>query len=298
MQTLPKLEILSVIGKQIRVLDWVKNLLVFLPYFILPDQNDDLSSSVLAFVAFCFASSFSYVVNDLLDRKSDKNLEVKKLRPYASGRLKLGDMVFLSCICLMFLAFTLNYVNLLTTTVISLYVMTTSIYSAFLKRYFFTRFISLLLFYSFRLLAGFVVLEKNLDLNLFVLNTIMMSWLILIKIGHDDRLKCVQRWDRKPFAQISRQAVLALALIHLSIVTYCTNRLVVSAQTSSVQKQLVWLDVIMVNVFLVFIVFHNSQESKKQEIIKSILSNPFLKFTFFMILMITTTIKFINPNEN
>ncbi len=38
-------------------------------------------------VAFCFASSFAYIVNDIKDRQSDRTHPVKKMRPLASGQI-------------------------------------------------------------------------------------------------------------------------------------------------------------------------------------------------------------------
>jgi len=45
--------------------------------------------AVLAFFAFCFASSVVYIINDLLDKESDRLHPIKKKRPIATGELSV-----------------------------------------------------------------------------------------------------------------------------------------------------------------------------------------------------------------
>lgn len=68
---------------------WVKNLLLFAPLVFAHRTGvpDAVSSAMLAFVAFCLASSSVYLLNDLVDREADRLHPKKQLRPIASGRL-------------------------------------------------------------------------------------------------------------------------------------------------------------------------------------------------------------------
>ena len=75
-----------IILKAIRIHQWVKNFLVFIPMIAshqITIQN--IYNSFLAFFAFCLIASSGYIVNDLLDLKFDKSHPYKKLRPFASG---------------------------------------------------------------------------------------------------------------------------------------------------------------------------------------------------------------------
>ena len=97
------------LAKTMRPLQWVKNGLVFLPFVFAIDvawSTDDLGQVtdlllrlVLVFLAFCAMSSAVYLLNDLLDRNSDRQHPVKRNRPIASGRVgfpaALGSMVAL-----------------------------------------------------------------------------------------------------------------------------------------------------------------------------------------------------------
>ncbi len=80
-----------------RPLQWVKNLLVFLPLLFAVDlvwEPGDLSTLipyiprlVALFAAFCALSSAIYILNDLADRESDRRHPTKRARPIASGSL-------------------------------------------------------------------------------------------------------------------------------------------------------------------------------------------------------------------
>ena len=80
-----------------RPLQWVKNLLVFLPLLFAVDlvwEPSDVTTLLpyvprLAglFAAFCALSSAVYLLNDLADRESDRRHPTKRTRPIASGLL-------------------------------------------------------------------------------------------------------------------------------------------------------------------------------------------------------------------
>ncbi|MDX2186798.1 MAG: UbiA family prenyltransferase [Opitutaceae bacterium] len=75
--------------RALRPHQWVKNLLVFLPFLASHsfERGDLLLSTVVAFAVFCLLASASYLVNDLLDLHADRLHPVKRLRPIAAGAL-------------------------------------------------------------------------------------------------------------------------------------------------------------------------------------------------------------------
>lgn len=68
---------------------WIKNLILFGPLVF--DYKlaalDLLGRALLAFAAFCLASSAVYFVNDVLDVESDRQHPAKQSRPLASGQI-------------------------------------------------------------------------------------------------------------------------------------------------------------------------------------------------------------------
>ena len=79
---------------------WAKNLLLYLPFVFTinlwwspGEVGRTLGPFVqvtLAFLLFCLLSSAVYIMNDVIDRDSDRQHPVKRLRPIASGALSPG----------------------------------------------------------------------------------------------------------------------------------------------------------------------------------------------------------------
>jgi 4-hydroxybenzoate polyprenyltransferase len=81
--------------RSLRPAQWAKNLFVVAPAVfsgLLLDERVALRVA-LALVAFCFASSSVYLVNDLRDREEDRNHPLKRHRPLAAGTLKVSTAV-------------------------------------------------------------------------------------------------------------------------------------------------------------------------------------------------------------
>lgn len=73
----------------IRLHQWLKNLLVFVPLVMAHRffELDLLGKTFLAFLAFGLCASSVYLVNDLLDLPSDRHHPQKRRRPFATGEL-------------------------------------------------------------------------------------------------------------------------------------------------------------------------------------------------------------------
>lgn len=70
---------------------WIKNFFVLAPAVFAKDlfTTAVMSRVVVGFAVFCAVSSATYLVNDVLDRESDRSHPVKRLRPIASGALSV-----------------------------------------------------------------------------------------------------------------------------------------------------------------------------------------------------------------
>ena len=93
---------LKVINKQIRIHQWVKNVLVFVP-LITSHQAGNIElfiSCILAFFAYSFCASATYILNDLSDLESDRKHHKKCFRPLASGALSITQGLLISAILL------------------------------------------------------------------------------------------------------------------------------------------------------------------------------------------------------
>jgi len=75
--------------RQLRVHQWMKNCLVFVPLLAAHrlESAELLIKSALAFVAFSFLASTVYILNDWLDIEADRRHPTKCKRPLPSGEL-------------------------------------------------------------------------------------------------------------------------------------------------------------------------------------------------------------------
>ena len=156
--------------RAIRLHQWAKNVLIFLPVLLAHVQAAGLLvASGLAFLSFGMAASATYIVNDLLDLEADRHHPRKRRRPFASGDLSpiAGLMTALVFACA---AVTLALLIPVTLTSVSpqitltkpysflewlaLYAVTTTAYSLRLKRSVLVDVIVLSGLYTVRILAG------------------------------------------------------------------------------------------------------------------------------------------------
>ena len=124
----------KILFRELRPHQWVKNLLVFVPVITSHQINTStISNALLGFVAFCFAASSIYILNDILDINDDRNDPLKKKRPIASGELSIKSaikvmIVLVALVCCITFFIPINAVYIL----IFYYLVTTS-YSLKLK---------------------------------------------------------------------------------------------------------------------------------------------------------------------
>lgn len=81
---------------------WTKNAFVFIGLIFSGQALHILSleRSIIAFFAFCLASSAIYILNDIGDLERDRQHPVKRFRPLASGRLPVSWAIALMCVVL------------------------------------------------------------------------------------------------------------------------------------------------------------------------------------------------------
>jgi 4-hydroxybenzoate polyprenyltransferase/phosphoserine phosphatase len=83
---------LKALVRELRIYQWVKNLLVFVsPVMAQAIMEPGVFSTIaVVFLGFCCAASGVYVINDLMDIEADRHHARKRKRPFASGALPIG----------------------------------------------------------------------------------------------------------------------------------------------------------------------------------------------------------------
>lgn len=146
----------SALFRALRVHQYVKNLLVFLPlifgHFI--QDSHAIEQAVFACMSFCCLSSSAYIFNDLMDREKDQQHALKARRPFASGELSITTgriMLTLLFLMALTLSFTLSWPFRIT---LLLYYVITFLYSLYLKKRVLLDVFCLATLYTLRVIAG------------------------------------------------------------------------------------------------------------------------------------------------
>ncbi len=147
---------LKQVGKALRVHQWAKNVLVFIPVVASHQLTHRplLVHAVLAFLSFSLTASSVYILNDCLDLSSDRRHPRKKSRPFASGSLSIPVGLSLAVGSLMagvLLAFALPSVFFM---VLAGYFVLTTAYSFYLKQFVLLDVIVLAQLYTVRVYGG------------------------------------------------------------------------------------------------------------------------------------------------
>ncbi len=86
---------------------WVKNVFVLAALVfargseggLFQGRMDDVRRTMWAFAAFCLGASAIYLVNDVMDRESDRRHPTKRNRPIAAGRVSVAQALALAAAC-------------------------------------------------------------------------------------------------------------------------------------------------------------------------------------------------------
>jgi 4-hydroxybenzoate polyprenyltransferase len=170
--------------RAMRVHQWSKNLLVFVPLLTAHLVLDAAAwvESLLAFAAFSLLASGTYLLNDLHDLDADRRHPTKCRRPLASGALSI-PAGFASAIVLALAGLAIAFVALPKAFVgaIGMYLVLTLAYSLFLKRLLLVDVVALSLLYTVRIYAGAEAIEVELSEWLFVFSLFVFTSLAFLK---------------------------------------------------------------------------------------------------------------------
>jgi 4-hydroxybenzoate polyprenyltransferase/phosphoserine phosphatase len=139
----------------IRVHQWAKNALIFLPLLLAHDLGlSRVLTTLLAFISFSLAASATYIVNDLLDIEADRRHRNKRQRPFAAGDLSALQGFAIIAVFLALSIVGASFIPAGFSLWLALYLVTTLAYTGYLKRIPLVDVLVLSGLYTTRLLAG------------------------------------------------------------------------------------------------------------------------------------------------
>ncbi|MEE9444355.1 MAG: UbiA family prenyltransferase [Cocleimonas sp.] len=149
--------------KGIRLHQWVKNLLVFVPLFLDHRFNDGQAfmQVLLTFFGLSILASFTYIINDLLDLESDRLNKTKRKRPFASGLISIKQAVVMMAVLFAIFIVILTQLSSSVIIVLMIYLAATLAYSFYLKRVAMLDVTMLAGLFSLRIIAGIVAIDSS-----------------------------------------------------------------------------------------------------------------------------------------
>ena len=175
-----------VLLRAIRIHQWVKNLILFVPMITAHRFTDSalFMHALVAFFSFGMCASAVYLINDLVDLESDRQHEHKRNRPLASGAMSVNQALILIPLLLM-LGIFLGYLVSINYLLVSvLYFLTTLGYSFLFKQIVLVDIIVLAILYTIRVVAGGIA--TNLEVS---------QWLIGFSLFFFVSLACIKRFS-------------------------------------------------------------------------------------------------------
>lgn len=168
--------------KQMRVHQWAKNALLFVP--LLASHKIEFSAiaqTLLGFVSFGLAASAVYVLNDLIDIDSDRNHHSKRNRPLAAGALRIQDAISLFLLLVLAALFGGAFIHPEFIAVIVGYWLLNILYTFYFKKEVVLDIILLSGMYTMRLFAGAAVVQVPVSHWLLSFSTLFFFSLACVK---------------------------------------------------------------------------------------------------------------------
>ncbi|MDA8526743.1 UbiA family prenyltransferase [Gammaproteobacteria bacterium] len=171
--------------KQLRIHHWLKNIIIFVPAFIVA-SSDYLSLAIIyklivAFFTFSIVASFVYILNDLIDIKSDISHPTKSKRPLAAGSISVSSAYKALFVFGVVILIILIFLNFRSSLLILTYLMLNILYSKYLKKVLLLDCFVLSSFYTLRIIYGAVVINIPLSFWLIAFSTFFFLSLAFAK---------------------------------------------------------------------------------------------------------------------
>lgn len=260
----------------LRVKNYVKNILIFLPFvfsgsFLVVSCN--YVRMLFGFVIFCLASSLMYIFNDYIDIEKDKLHSKKCNRPLASGAISpITALIFMIVIFICIVGSLFYFDNKITSLWLSLYIVMNLLYSVWLKNIPIVDITILMLFFIVRVYYGasLIGVPVSVYLHLTVMSVAFM-------MGIDKRYKEKQHNDdcRNSLKYYSSDFLSKISQMFLGLSVVFYSLWIISDTNMFLNKNIMLISIIMV-VFILVYYQYLIDISDDGNPVDMLLSHPFL----------------------
>lgn len=224
--------------KLLRVTQWIKNLFVFVPlmFSLHLFQASYFITTLKAFVIFCLASSFIYIINDIIDIEADAAHPKKKYRPLPSGKISKQSawitsvLIFVILIVLSFIS-PIEFIYFLTG-----FIVLNITYSIYFKHLVILDIFSIAAGFTIRVLAGAAIINVPVS-SWLILTTMFISLFLGVMKRHSELEQITESETastRKVLAEYSLTFTNQMATVAAAGVIICYALYTVSQRTVSV----------------------------------------------------------------
>ncbi|WP_353236180.1 UbiA family prenyltransferase [Diaphorobacter ruginosibacter] len=171
------------VARMLRVHQWLKNLLLFIPLLAAHEwfNVEAMEQLLVAFFSFNLCASSVYIANDLLDLDSDRMHPRKRNRPFASGLVPVWYGVAVAPLLLVVSAVLAAWVGWAFLAWLAVYFALTCAYSWTLKRLILVDCLTLALLYTLRIVAGAAAIQMGLSFWLLAFSVFLFLSLAFVK---------------------------------------------------------------------------------------------------------------------
>lgn len=223
---------------------WVKNLFVLTPILFAKELFDPthVLRAAAGFLAFCFAASAVYLLNDVTDLEADRAHPVKRSRPIASGQVAVPTAVR-AALVLMVVSLGGGFLLSPWFSAITLgYLLQNVVYSKWLKKLPYVDVLSIAVGFELRVLAGAVAAQVVASDYLLIVTFLLALFLGLGKRMHELRQGEAAHKQRAVLKGYRKGPVTVMMLLAAlaTVSTYAVYTLDPSTQEFFGTNRLVW----------------------------------------------------------
>ncbi|HEX9253117.1 MAG TPA: decaprenyl-phosphate phosphoribosyltransferase [Ignavibacteriaceae bacterium] len=222
----------------LRVPQWIKNLFVFVPlmFSLHLFEADYFITTLKAFIIFCLASSFIYIINDIIDIEADAAHPKKKYRPLPSGKISKQSawvtsvLIFVILIVLSFIS-PVEFIYFLAG-----FIILNITYSIYFKHIVILDIFSIAAGFTIRVLAGAAIINVPVS-SWLILTTMFISLFLGVMKRHSELEQITESETtstRKVLAEYSLTFTNQMATVAAAGVIICYALYTVSQRTVSV----------------------------------------------------------------
>ena len=209
----------------LRPRQWTKNLFILAPLLFSARMFDPVSvwHAMAAFACFCLLASGVYVLNDVIDRRSDLMHPVKRNRPIASGRIAPGAALAVGAALVMSGLLGSRLITLSVAVLGTAYIGLNVLYSVVLKHVVIVDVFTIAAFFVIRLRAGSWAVGVTPSIWLLMCGGLLALYLGFAKRRHElELLQGTSAQHRAVLSQYSTALLdqLSVVLLAVTIVAY------------------------------------------------------------------------------